>query len=173
MAFKLLLLISALTLVSATGKAQDHRPEKTDLAWGDYSRGLRMAVWTNPEADRVFSVMRDFSTQKVSYEIGGTYYEVYARRDTDSTWRRIELKPVEPRVVIPLGGCYIIQPKEEVKSYVDLHAYDFPADWNGLVEVRIVGVLTGGGCDKSYKIAKVKSRTLNVKLPLTGAAAPR
>jgi hypothetical protein len=173
MTIKLLLLISALTLASVTGKAQDYRPAEKDLAWGDDSKGLRMAVWTNPETDQVFSVIRNFSTRQVSYYDIVVYHEVYARQSAASKWRRIKLKPAEPKEVIALLSCHTIRPKEEeVRGYLDLREYDFPAGWNGVVEVRIVRILSSadGECDKNYRTAKVKSRTINVKLPLTAAA---
>ena len=175
MKVRLLLLISALALASAASKAQDYRPAQEDLAWGEHSRGLRTAVWTNPATDQVFGVIRNFSPQKVSYYDIIGYDGVYARQDAASKWRQIKLKPTEPKEVISLLSCNTIQPKEEVKSYLDLREYDFPADWNGLVEVRIVRVLSSedGECDKNYRTAKVKSRTFNAKLPLTGAASQR
>lgn len=174
MTIKLLLLIFVLTFLNVASTAQADRP--ANLAWGDYSRGLRMAVWTNPATDQVFYVIRNFSTRKVLYTNLVMGFEIYARQGVAAKWRRIKLKPAEPREEIALLICYTVQPKEEVqKSYLDLREYDFPADWNGLVEVRIVRILslTERMCDKNYRTAKVKSRTFNVKLPLTAAAAQR
>lgn len=135
-----------------------------------------MAVWTNPATEQVFYVIRNFSARKVFYSNFVVYHEVYARQGAAAKWRRIKLKPAEPKEEIALLICYAVQPQEEVqKSYLDLREYDFPADWNGLVEVRIVRVLslTERVCDKNYRTAKVKSRTFDAKLPLTGAAAQR
>lgn len=135
-----------------------------------------MAVWTNPETDQVSAVIRNFALQKISYSEGVVaHIEVYARRNAASKWQEVRPKPLESREVIAILLCPTIQPNEEEKFRVDLREYDFPADWNGLVEVRIVRVLslTERVCDKNYRTAKVKSRTFNVKLPLTGATAQR
>lgn len=173
MKIKLLLLILVSALSTATSQAQADRP--ANLAWGDRSKGLRTAVWTNPETDQVFGVIRNFSPRKISYYDIIGYNEVYARQDAASKWRQIKLKSTEPKEVIALLSCNTIQQKEEVKSYLDLREYDFPADWNGLVEVRIVWVLSSedGKCDKNYRTAKVKSRTFNAKLPFLEAATQK
>lgn len=165
---KLLLLISALTFVSLIGNAQDYRPAEKDLEWGDHSNGLRMAAWTNPETDKVFSLIRNFSTRKVSYYDIVVYHEIHAREDAASKWRQIKLRSTGPNEVIAILSCRSIKPGEEIKTYLDLHEYDFPVDWNGLVEVRIVRILSSidGECDKNYRTAKVKSRTFSAKLPL-------
>lgn len=176
MTVKLLILIFVLAFFNATTAAQDnYRPAEKDLAWGDSSQGLRMAVWTSPETDRVFSVIRNFSSRKVSYYDIVVYQEVYARQDAASKWRRIKLKPTEPNEVIALLSCNTIQPKEEVKFYLDLSEYDFPADLNGLIEVRIVWLLSSANreCDKNYRTAKVKSQAFNVKLPLSEVPAQK
>lgn len=172
MKIKLLLLILVSALSTATSQAQDDRP--ANLAWGDHSRGLRMAVWTNAETDKVFAVIRNFAPQKISYREGAlTNYEIYARRDAASKWREVKFKPLQSREVIAILNCPTIEPNKEERFWVDLREHDFPADWNGLIEVRIVRFLniTKGDCDEANIILKVKSQAFNVKLPLTGAAA--
>lgn len=135
-----------------------------------------MAVWMNAETDYVSAVIRNFAAQKISYREGALMnYAIYARRDAASKWREVKFKPLQSREVIAILNCPTIEPNEEERFGVDLREHDFPADWNGLIEVRIVRFLsvTKGDCEKANIILKVKSRSFNVKLPLIEPAAQR
>lgn len=185
MTLKLLFLIFCLAFLSITGAAQeDFRPGKKDLTWGAGADGLRMSVWTNPAADKIFAAVRNFSPEKICYcRVDGNNFTVYARKNAASPeWQKLDFKtPPEESVIISICNTGIIKPKEEMPSYVlengarkkkshsfsiNLREYIFPADWSGAVEVKIVQ--SNVYCGKTQnKVGDVESPALKIKLPFS------
>lgn len=185
MTVKLLFLIFCLGFLSAAGAAQDNfRPGKKDLSWGVEADGLRMAVWTNPAADKIFAAVRNFSSKKICYcRVDGNNFTVYARKNAGSPWQKLEFKTLpEESVIVPICNTVTIKPNEEMPSYalkngarkkknysfsVDLREYLFPADWRGTVEVKIIQSNVYCGKAKN-KLGEVESPAFEIKLPFSG-----
>ena len=127
MTIRILLLIFAFALVTTTSEAQDYRPKKKDLVWGDNAQGLRMAVWTNAETSQVFAVIRNFSAKKICYcdYVLGNFTRLYARKTASSEWQEIKLKPPtqeESENMIHIGSLpcskkKIVKPNKEMPPY--------------------------------------------------------
>src|SRR5688500_2600890 len=102
MKLKLFFLIFCLTLLSSTSAAQDdYRPGKKDLSWGVEADGLRISVWTNPAADKIFAAVRNSSSKKICYcQVDGNNFTVYARKNAASPWQELEFKTPPQEVVV-------------------------------------------------------------------------
>jgi hypothetical protein len=181
MTTKLLLLVLnfAFLAVAMTGQ-ENFRPKKKDLSWGREAQGLRMTVWTNPATDKIFAAIRNSSTQRICYcEEDGDNLTVYVRRDAGSAWQPLMLK-TQPQEVVKVAICIAgnIKPNQEMPSYIlqnnvrknsnysftiDLRRYNFPSDWSGSVEAKIVQ--SNVYCSGSQKVGEVESQPFKVKLP--------
>ena len=193
---KLLLLICVLAFLTVTSNGQDnYRPKKKDLSWGIRSDGLRMAVWTNPETDKVFAAVRNFTSKPIRYcdSEYGNAATVYARKNAASEWQELKFKaPGEERVMLPICLEKVLRPNQEMplfsfygrmpgqnySFYQDLQEYDFPADWNDTAEVKVahfVIISRNRPCD--YDLikcnGKVESQPVKIKLPFGKAALRR
>src|SRR5688500_18702395 len=121
MTLKLLFLIFSLALLSTTGAAQrNFRPGQKALSWGAEADGLRMSVWTNPEAVKVFAAVRNFSPKRICYcRVDGNNFTVYARKNAASPWQKLEFKTLpQESVVVAICNTETIKPSEEMPSYV-------------------------------------------------------
>lgn len=184
MTVKLLFLIFSLALLSITGAAQnDYRPGKKDLSWGAESDGLRMAVWTNPAANKIFAAVRNSSAKKICYcQVEGNNFTVYARKNAASPWQELKFKtPLQEVVILPICTTGTLTSNEEMPSYVvqngarkkknysfsvDLREYIFPADWSGTVEIKITQ--SNVYCDKhKNELGDVESPAFKIKLPFS------
>lgn len=177
---RVLLLILSITVLTVTGTAQENfRPKKKDLSWGVESQGLRMAGWTSPATDKVFGAVRNSSSQKICYcEEDGDNLTVYARKNAVSGWQ-LMLK-TQPQEVVKVAICIAgnLKPNQEMPSYIlqdnvrkknnysftiDLLRYNFPSNWSGSVEAKIVQFNVY--CSGAQKVGEVESQPFKVKLP--------
>lgn len=107
--------------------AQDFRPKKSDLKWGKDDQGLRMAVWTNFEAMKVFGVVRNFSKKKICYcdYVLGKSVKIYARKHFNHQWQEVNFRPPTPEEKanmsyigsLPCSDNKILQPGKEMPPF--------------------------------------------------------
>jgi hypothetical protein len=191
MTIKLLFLILSFALLTFTIAAQDNfRPKQKDLSWGIESKGLRMSAWTNLDATKVFIAVRNFSTKKICYCNPEDFqYTVYARKNAESMWQPLINKTMPDKIIwLPLCHLINLKPAAEKTFYVlknkvrkktnysfslNLREYNFPADWSGTVEVKIVQPIVlcpkddFKGEPESEYLSEIESPIIKIKLPFT------
>jgi hypothetical protein len=150
-----------------------------------------MAVWVSPIRPIVFGLIRNASDRRIHYcdYLLGEAVELYARNSPSSEWVKIPPLPVENQVFIgglPCNPRDTLHPGEEMKASptayrrnrikgnhtfeVDLAAYNFSADWKGVLDCKIVQRIFGGGNFMSRHrdgyVGDVESPSFTVKLPI-------
>lgn len=187
MKVKLLLLIFASALLTATSNGQDdYRSRQKDLSWGAKSDAFQMAAWTNPTTDTIFFAVRNALRKKVCYckSYYGYPIKFYARKTAASEWQEIKPKPltseeIEKSNYVEVSLCFntTLKPNEEIplpeqfqntaqnKNYlhsIDLRRLVFPADWSGAVEFKVTATFVN--CSK---VVEVESPIVKIKLPFS------
>ncbi len=173
--------------------AQDFRPNKSDLVWGKDEQGLRMAVWTNPEATKVFAVVRNFSKKKICYcdYVLGNFGKIYARKNSNYEWQEMNFRPATKEEIenqtyigfLPCSDNSILKPNKEMPPFksqykgdtevanqnysfaIDLSDYVFPSNLSGIVQVKIVQHIFHGRCDNAFE-GDLESEYFNTQVPL-------
>lgn len=160
------------------------RPKK--LIWRTSSDALQMAVWVSPSRPIVFGLIRNASRRKIHYcdYLLGNSVEVYARQSPSSDWTEVPEIPVQNPTYIGALRCGAndtLYPGERMKpsrtAYsrneikgdhtfeVNLDEYNFPNNWQGTIECKIIQRIFGGRHKDTYS-GKVESTSFTLKLPL-------
>ncbi len=135
-----------------------------------------MAAGTDPATSLILVAVRNASSREVCYcQAPHDYtHTVYARKDSGSPWQALPLK-TDPGEITFVAICntQTLKPNDEMPpgrlpakdhSYsVDLRAYQFPDDWSGAVDIKIVQSFVY--CNRTgSKVGELESRPLRISV---------
>jgi hypothetical protein len=184
----------AMTVVAPQGSLPPPPKAPVDLAYGPVNYGLQMGAWFDQEHAKAYCAIRNGTNGYVrycDYLVGNfEFVALRARRSPSEAWRWI------PRHRYPMEGYLSAGPMPgnirwlrsgrlmppgpfgsppaaarrknlQHTLEVDLHGYDFPEDWTGDVECRIVQQMLNDVInEESAGNRALESPTFMVRLPL-------